>query len=477
MTVDQAGTPATNSQAMRIEKDLVGECEVPAEAYYGVHTLRSVENFPITGQKIGSYPELVRALAAVKAAAARANLAFGKVNEEQARAIVAACEDIRAGRFDDQFVVDVIQGGAGTSTNMNANEVVANRALEILGHARGDYQHLHPLEHVNVSQSTNDVYPTAARIALYVKTDRLLAALDGAAAAFEAKAEEFADVAKLGRTQMQDAVPMTVGQEFGAFASWIRDDAARIRSVREELLTVNIGGTAIGTGLNTPAGFADRVTALLGEITGLNVVGASDRVAATPDLGAFVSLSGAIKIAAVHISKIANDLRILSSGPGGGFGEISLPAVQAGSSIMPGKVNPVIPEVVNQVAFEVIGHDVTVTMAAEGGQLQLNAFEPVVVKANVEQISHLAAALETLSERCVRGIEVNRDVMARHLDQTVGIVTALNTVLGYDLASAIAKEALASHRSVAELAVERGLLSEEQLAEMLDPLRQARPHG
>ncbi|HLS03209.1 MAG TPA: lyase family protein [Actinomycetales bacterium] len=254
MTVDQAGTPATNSQAMRIEKDLVGECEVPAEAYYGVHTLRSVENFPITGQKIGSYPELVRALAAVKAAAARANLAFGKVNEEQARAIVAACEDIRAGRFDDQFVVDVIQGGAGTSTNMNANEVVANRALEILGHARGDYQHLHPLEHVNVSQSTNDVYPTAARIALYVKTDRLLAALDGAAAAFEAKAEEFADVAKLGRTQMQDAVPMTVGQEFGAFASWIRDDAARIRSVREELLTVNIGGTAIGTGLNTPAG-------------------------------------------------------------------------------------------------------------------------------------------------------------------------------------------------------------------------------
>jgi len=242
-------------------------------------------------------------------------------------------------------------------------------------------------------------------------------------------------------------------------------------------LTVNIGGTAIGTGLNTPAGFADRVTALLGEITGLNVVGASDRVAATPDLGAFVSLSGAIKIAAVHISKIANDLRILSSGPGGGFGEISLPAVQAGSSIMPGKVNPVIPEVVNQVAFEVIGHDVTVTMAAEGGQLQLNAFEPVVVKANVEQISHLAAALETLSERCVRGIEVNRDVMARHLDQTVGIVTALNTVLGYDLASAIAKEALASHRSVAELAVERGLLSEEQLAEMLDPLRQARPHG
>src|SRR5690625_2072824 len=477
MTVDQAGTPATNSQAMRIEKDLVGECEVPAEAYYGVHTLRSVENFPITGQKIGSYPELVRALAAVKAAAARANLEFGKVNEEQARAIVAACEDIRAGRFDDQFVADVIQGGAGTSTNMNANEVVANRALEILGHARGDYQHLHPLEHVNVSQSTNDVYPTAARIALYVKTDRLLAALDGAAEAFEAKAEEFADVAKLGRTQMQDAVPMTVGQEFGAFASWNRDDAARIRSVREELLTVNIGGTAIGTGLNTPAGFADRVTALLAEITGLNIVGASDRVAATPDLGAFVSLSGAIKIAAVHISKIANDLRILSSGPGGGFGEISLPAVQAGSSIMPGKVNPVIPEVVNQVAFEVIGHDVTVTMAAEGGQLQLNAFEPVVVKANVEQISHLAAALETLSERCVRGIEVNRDVMARHLDQTVGIVTALNTVLGYDLASAIAKEALASHRSVAELAVERGLLSEEQLAEMLDPLRQARPHG
>jgi len=478
MTIDQVqGTQtAANAQAVRIEKDLVGECEVPAEAYYGVHTLRSVENFPITGQTIGGYPELVRGLAAVKAAAAKANLEFGKLTEEQADAIIQACEDIRAGRLHDQFVVDVIQGGAGTSTNMNANEVVANRALEILGHARGDYQHLHPLEHVNVSQSTNDVYPTAARIALYVMADELLEALEAAAVAFDAKAEEFNDVAKLGRTQMQDAVPMTVGQEFGAFAAWVRDDAARIRTAREELLTVNLGGTAIGTGLNTPSGFADRVDAHLAEITGLSVRGADDRVAATPDLGAFVALSSAIKIAAVHVSKICNDLRILSSGPGGGFGEILLPAVQAGSSIMPGKVNPVIPEVVNQVAFEVIGHDVTVSMAAEGGQLQLNAFEPVVVKANVEQITHFAAALRTLTERCVTGIEVNREVMARHLDQTVGIVTALNTVLGYDLASQIAKEALASHRSVAELAVERGLLTEEQLSEMLDPLRQARPH-
>src|SRR5690625_2942507 len=316
MTAEQVpGANTANSEAVRIEKDLVGECEVPANAYYGVHTLRSVQNFPITGQTIGSYPELVRGLAAVKAASAKANAEFGEITEEQAKAIIQACEDIRDGRLHDQFIVDVIQGGAGTSTNMNANEVIANRALEILGHGLGDYQHVHPLEHVNISQSTNDVYPTAARIALYVMADELLEALEAAAVAFDAKAEEFADVAKLGRTQMQDAVPMTVGQEFGAFAAWVRDDAARIRTAREELLTVNLGGTAIGTGLNTPSGFADRVDAHLADITGLAVQGADDRVAATPDLGAFVALSSAIKIAAVHVSKICNDLRILSSGP------------------------------------------------------------------------------------------------------------------------------------------------------------------
>src|SRR5699024_11129956 len=340
----------------------------------------------------------------------------------------------------------------------------------------GDCGDVHHWEQVNAAQSTNHVYPSAARVALYVMVDDLLAAFDRAAAAFEAKSEEFKDVPKLGRTQMQDAVPMTVGQEFGGYATWVREDAERIRNARKELLSVNLGGTAIGTGLNTPAGYGESVVKHLAEITGLPVVAANNRVAATPDLAAFVTLSAAIRTGAVRLSKIANDLRVLSSGPGGGFGEIALPAVQAGSSIMPGKVNPVIPEVVNQVAFEVIGHDMTVSMAAEGGQLQLNASEPVVVKANVEQITHFTAALNTLTERCIKGIEVNRDTMARHLDQTVGIVTALNTVLGYDLASQIAKEALASHRSVAELAVERGLLTEEQLAEMLDPLRQARPH-
>lgn len=478
MTVNQVHTAQTapQNEGVRTEKDLVGDYEVPASAYYGVHTARSVDNFPITGIQIGSYPELVNALAAVKAAAARANLESDVLNKEQADAIVQACEDIRGGQLHDQFIADAIQGGAGTSTNMNTNEVVANRALEILGYPLGDYPHLHPLEQVNASQSTNDVYPSAARVALYVMVDELLAAFHRAAEAFEAKSEEFKDVPKLGRTQMQDAVPMTVGQEFGGYATWVREDAERIRNARKELLSVNLGGTAIGTGLNTPAGYGESVVKHLAEITGLPVVAADNRVAATPDLAAFVTLSAAIRTGAVRLSKIANDLRVLSSGPGGGFGEIALPAVQAGSSIMPGKVNPVIPEVVNQVAFEVIGHDVTVSMAAEGGQLQLNAFEPVVVKSNVEQITHLTNALNTFTDNCITGIEVNRDVMNGHLEKTVGIVTALNTVLGYDQSSQIAKDALAQGKPVAALVVERGLLTQEQLDDLLNPLRQAYPH-
>ncbi|WP_084718011.1 aspartate ammonia-lyase [Streptacidiphilus carbonis] len=461
--------PTSVAGPHRTEHDLLGDREVPADAYYGVHTLRAVENFPITGTPISVHPELVVALACVKQAAAQANHELGLLDRRRADAVVRACQEIRAGRLHDAFVVDVIQGGAGTSTNMNANEVIANRALELLGHPRGHYGELHPLEHVNLSQSTNDAYPTAVRIALQIGARQLRTALTGLADAFSAKAAEFAPMVKMGRTQLQDAVPMTLGQEFGAFAVTIREDVERLTEACGLLLEINLGGTAVGTGLNAPDRYAATVCAQLCDLTGLPLSTAADLVEATWDVGAFVQLSGVLKRIAVKLSKICNDLRLLSSGPRTGLGEISLPAVQAGSSIMPGKVNPVIPEAVNQVAFRVIGHDTTVTMAAEAGQLQLNAFEPVIAHSLLDSLSQLGSACRTLTERCVAGITADPEHLRRNVDRSIGTVTALNPFIGYTAAGSVAAEALATGRGVRELVLERGLLTVAQLDELLRP--------
>nr|WP_249154513.1 aspartate ammonia-lyase [Bradyrhizobium manausense] len=456
---------------------MLGEREVSLEAYYGVHTLRAVENFPISGIAISAYPELIGALAAIKQAAALSNMELGLLDQRRGRAIVAACEELRAGRLHDQFVVDVIQGGAGTSTNMNANEVIANRALELLGHVRGEYASLHPNEHVNMSQSTNDVYPTALKIATSHGLQNLVMAMDVLRLAFARKAEEFKDVLKMGRTQLQDAVPMTLGQEFNTYAVMIGEDQDRLREAGLLIHEINMGATAIGTGINAHPDYARLVCRYLNAITGLPLVTAPDLVEATQDCGAFVQISGVLKRVAVKISKICNDLRLLSSGPRAGFGEINLPAVQAGSSIMPGKVNPVIPEVVNQVAFEVIGNDITVTMAAEAGQLQLNAFEPIIAHSLFKSISHLAQACLTLERSCVAGITANRERLRADVENSIGLVTALNPYIGYAAATAVAVEAHASGRGVAELVRERGLLTEATLAAILKPEMLTQPQS
>ncbi|MGV9867518.1 aspartate ammonia-lyase [Rhodococcus koreensis] len=459
----------------RLEHDLLGDREVPSDAYYGIHTLRATENFPITGIPLSAHPDLVSALAAVKQAAAQANANLGLLPLREAGAIAQACEEIRAGALRDQFVVDVIQGGAGTSSNMNANEVVANRALELLGHARGSYEHLHPLEHVNLSQSTNDVYPTAIKAGLQTALTRLRASMQDLAGAFAVKSTEFADVLKVGRTQLQDAVPMTLGQEIATFALMIDEDSQRLGEAATLISEINLGGTAIGTGLNAHHEYAWRVREHLAAITGIEVTTASDLIEATQDVGAFVQLSGVLKRTAVKLSKICNDLRLLSSGPRAGFGEITLPPVQAGSSIMPGKVNPVIPEVVNQIAFRVIGNDLTVTMAAEGGQLQLNAFEPIIAHSLFETIELLTRGCAVLRERCVVGIGANIEHLKNTVDASIGVVTALNPHIGYTAATAIAADALATGRTVAALVLERGLLSREQLDDVLRPENLTRP--
>ncbi|MGA4847485.1 aspartate ammonia-lyase [Streptomyces sp. G5(2025)] len=468
MTAAPAPAPAT-----RREHDLLGDRDVPADAYWGIHSLRATENFPITGIPISVYPQLIDALAAVKEAAARANEELGLLPKAKADAIAAACREIRAGRLHDQFVVDVIQGGAGTSTNMNANEVVANRALELLGHPKGAYEHLHPNEDVNLSQSTNDVYPTAVKVATISAVHGLLRAMAVVQDAFAAKALEFRDVLKMGRTQLQDAVPMTLGQEFSAYAVMLDEDRMRLAEAVELIHEINLGATAIGTGLNAPAGYAETARRHLAEITGMPLVTAANLVEATQDCGAFVHLSGVLKRIAVKLSKSCNDLRLLSSGPRAGLNEINLPPVQAGSSIMPGKVNPVIPEVVNQVCFEVIGNDVTITMAAEAGQLQLNAFEPIILHSLAKSITSLRAACLTLAERCVEGITANTEVLRHSVETSIGLVTALNPHIGYTAATEIAREALATGRGVAELVLEKGLLPPERLAELLTPERVA----
>ncbi|MET4542536.1 MULTISPECIES: aspartate ammonia-lyase [Micrococcaceae] len=465
-TVDQA-------IPLRSEHDLLGDRDVPADAYWGVHTLRAMENFPITGQPLSTNKHLVRGLAAVKQAAARTNHELGLLDAVKADAIVQACQDIMDGMLHEQFMVDVIQGGAGTSSNMNANEVIANRALEILGHPKGEYSKLHPNDHVNLSQSTNDVYPTAVNLATIFSVKELLEALEELELAFAEKGREFRTVVKMGRTQLQDAVPMTLGQEFGGYAVTIGEDRARLDESHMLIHEINLGATAIGTGLNAPAGYAEAACRHLAEITGLPLLTAADLIEATQDVGAFVHLSGVLKRVAVKLSKICNDLRLLSSGPRAGLGEINLPAVQSGSSIMPGKINPVIPEVVSQVAYEVIGNDVTVTMAAEAGQLQLNAFEPIIVHSLHKSISHLEAACRTLTARCVRGITANTERLRLTVEQSIGLVTALNPHIGYASATAIAQEALATGKGVAELVLEHGLLTATQLEELLSPERLA----
>ncbi len=465
-TVDQA-------IPIRSEHDLLGDRDIPANAYWGVHTLRAIENFPITGQPLSTNRHLVRGLAAVKQAAARTNHELGLLDAERAGAIDQACQDVMDGMLQEQFMVDVIQGGAGTSSNMNANEVIANRALEILGHPKGDYSKLHPNDHVNLSQSTNDVYPTAVNLATIFSVKELLLALEELELAFAEKGREFRTVVKMGRTQLQDAVPMTLGQEFGGYAVTIAEDRARLDESHMLIHEINLGATAIGTGLNAPVGYADAACRHLAEITGLPLLTSADLIEATQDVGAFVHLSGVLKRVAVKLSKICNDLRLLSSGPRAGLGEINLPAVQSGSSIMPGKINPVIPEVVSQVAYEVIGNDVTVTMAAEAGQLQLNAFEPIIVHSLHKSISHLEAACRTLTARCVRGITANTERLRLTVEQSIGLVTALNPHIGYASATAIAQEALATGKGVAELVLEHGLLTAAQLEELLSPERLA----
>jgi aspartate ammonia-lyase len=454
---------------VRIEHDLLGDREIPSAAYWGVHTLRAVENFPISGQTLQTAPDLVIALAAIKQAAALANEELGLLGKEQADAIVDACREIRAGSLHDHFIVDLIQGGAGTSTNMNANEVIANRALEILKKPRGDYSHIHPNEHVNLGQSTNDVYPTALKIAALSAINRLLSAMGHLRRAFDAKAIEFADVLKMGRTQLQDAVPMTLGQEFGTYALMLAEDESRLFEASLLLLEINLGGTAIGTGICAHPDYAECARRHLAEITDLQVTTAPNLIEATQDCGAFVQLSGVLKRVAVKLSKTCNDLRLLSSGPRAGFNEINLPARQAGSSIMPGKVNPVIPEVVNQVAYEVIGNDITITMAAEAGQLQLNAFEPIIFYSLNRSLTHLIAACETLEKNCIVGITANRDHLRQTVNNSIGIVTALNTHVGYEVATQIAIEAHSSGRGVYDLVLEKKLMSIEQLEQVLLP--------
>ena len=462
---------AAVAPATRTETDSLGSKEIPADAYWGIHTLRAAENFPITKRPISVYPELIEALAMVKQASARANKEIGALDAEKADLIDAASQKVINGEFHDQFIVGVIQGGAGTSTNMNANEVITNIALEMAGREKGDYAFLSPIDHTNRSQSTNDVYPTAIKIGLSLNLRSLLDELDLLRVSFLNKAREFHDVLKVGRTQLQDAVPMTLGQEFHGFASTLGYDHTRLTENAWLMYEINMGATAIGTGITTHPAYAPSVLKHLREISGLDLATASDLVEATSDTGSFMSFSSSLKRNAMKLSKICNDLRLLSSGPQAGLGEINLPAMQAGSSIMPGKVNPVIPEVVNQVAFAVAGSDMTVTMAAEAGQLQLNAFEPVIAHSIFQSITWMRQAMWTLRVNCVDGITANRDRLGAMVGSSVGVITALTPFIGYAASAALAKTALLTNRNVADLVVEAGLMSREEVAKQLSPAR------
>ncbi|EKB58075.1 aspartate ammonia-lyase [Bergeyella zoohelcum] len=460
----------------RKESDLLGELQVPANAYYGVQTQRAIENFKISGQTLSSYPEFIRALAWVKKGAAMTNHSFGLLNDELYQNILLACDELATGKYNAEFPIDMIQGGAGTSVNMNANEVIANIVLEKMGKEKGDYTHCSPNDHINLSQSTNDAYPTAIKLALLQMNEKLVEKLASIVKAFRAKGEEFQDVIKMGRTQLQDAVPMTLGQEFEAFAATLEEDVERLNNNAKLFVEVNMGATAIGTGLNAPLGYAKKCAENLADITGYPIVSAPNLVEATPDTGSYVIYSSAMKRLAVKLSKICNDLRLLSSGPRAGLYEINLPPMQPGSSIMPGKVNPVIPEVVNQVCYKIIGNDLTVTFAAEAGQLQLNVMEPVLSHAIMENIQFLCNALDTLREKCVVGITANKEVCLNMVKNSIGIVTALNPALGYKTSTAIAKEALETGKSVYDLVLEKNLLSEKELNDLLDPKNMLQSH-
>ncbi len=455
--------------ATRREHDLLGDRDVPLNALYGVQTMRAMENFAISGVELREFPALISAIAAVKEAAAEANRDLGLLSSPVAQAIIDACREIREGQHHAHFRVDMIQGGAGTSTNMNANEVIANRALELMGHARGSYEIISPNSHVNLSQSTNDVYPTSIKIAMHTSIDSLKEAMGALAGSFLLKGEDFSGFIKMGRTQLQDAVPMTLGQEFSAFAHTILEDVERLTEAQALIREINMGATAIGTGITATQGYAESVREHLSRITALHLITAPDLVEATSDTGVFVQLSGVLKRCAVKLSKICNDLRLLSSGPRAGFNEINLPPMQPGSSIMPGKVNPVIPEMVNQVCFDIIGGDVTVTMAAEGGQLQLNVFEPIIAFRLLRGMMILTRATETLRTRCIDGITANPDTMRYFVEHSIGIVTALVPILGYESATEIAKEALESGRGVYDLVCDRGLMTREELDRALNP--------
>ena len=453
----------------RVESDLLGELKVPADALYGVQTQRGINNYHISRKTMSMYPDFIIAIAYVKLAAVETNHTLGVINDEISGAIAQACRELIDGKFHDNFPIDMMQGGAGTSVNMNANEVIANRALEIMGHEKGDYQYCYPNDHCNCGQSTNDVYPTTIRLALIRMNKSLIAALTGLISAFRYKGDEFKDVIKMGRTQLQDAVPMTSGQEFNAYANNLEEEILNLERNVKLLLEINMGGTAIGTGLNAVPGFAKLCAANLAKLTGEAFVSATDLVEATPDTGAYVSYSSALKRLAVKLSKICNDLRLMASGPRCGLNEINLPPKAPGSSIMPGKVNPVIPEVVNQVCFKVIGNDTAISFAAEAGQLQLNVMEPVITESLFESLIWLKNAIETLTEECVLGITVNKERCLEMVKNSIGIVTALNPYIGYKTSTKVAKEALETNRSVYDIVLEKGLMTQEKLDEALDP--------
>ena len=461
----------------RLEHDSLGEMQVPAEAYYGVQTLRAIENFnEISGITISDHPYYVKALAMVKWAAAHANMSLGILDDKIGKAIKAACEEIIGGALVDQFPVDLVQGGAGTSTNMNINEVVANRALELMGHKKGEYKYCHPNDHVNLSQSTNDAYPTSFKLCFIFHNEDLVAELKKLIASFRAKGKEFDHILKMGRTQLQDAVPMTLGQEFEAFASTLEEEVDRLNQMARLFLEVNMGATAIGTGINTEPGYSEACVTALRIISGKEFVLAGNLVEATPDAGSSVMYSSAMKRLAVKLSKICNDLRLLSSGPRCGLNEINLPPMQPGSSIMPGKVNPVIPEVVNQICFNVIGNDLTITFAAEAGQLQLNVMEPIIVHATISSIRMLLKGMARLRTLCIDGITANEGHCRELVMGSIGIVTALNPTLGYENSARIAKRALKENRSVYDLVLEEGLLTKEELDKLLKPELMIKPN-
>jgi aspartate ammonia-lyase len=461
--------PTANTQPVgggptRVEKDLLGEKQVPADAYYGVQTERALENFQISGVEINRYPEFIQAWAIVKLAAARANTDVGAMNKQTLDAIEKAAQAVMKGDYNNQFPVDWYQGGAGTSTNMNANEVLANVALEMTGHKKGEYAIVEPHDHLNMSQSTNDSYPTAIKVAFILRNDKLTAELERLAASFRAKGDAYMDVVKMGRTELQDAVPMTVGQEFHAFASSIESEIAFLREAEKQLYAVNMGATAIGTGINVPKGYADKCAAHLAKLMG-------NMIAATWDQEGFVAYSGALKSVAVKLSKIASDLILLDSGPRAGLNEIDLPELQPGSSIMPGKVNPVIPELVNIVAFRVMGNDYSVALAAHSGQLQLNAYEPLEGLAVMESQDLLYNTSVAFRTKCVDGIDVNKEVLSHYMETTVGIVTALNPVLGYEKSTELAAEAYKSGKGIVEVIREQKILTDQQINDLLNPVK------